>query len=124
MFEFVPGFHHSIVFILPSFSLPWLKAFRPVGDSVSNDSVEQLLVEISPARPITVSWANLSDAAADFTMERGGLEPGQRMQPGSVYRAWPVSQSRTNMAFGPQQRWSIIAPLSIYDRYTATQSAK
>ena len=53
-FEFVSGFHHSIVFLLPAFSLPWLKAIRPVGDSVSSDSVEQLLVEITPVCRVTV----------------------------------------------------------------------
>ena len=25
-FDFVPGFHHAIVFLLPAFSLSWLKA--------------------------------------------------------------------------------------------------
>ena len=54
-FEFVPRFHHAIVFLLPAFSLSWLKAIRPVGDSVSSDSVEQLLVEITPVCPVTVT---------------------------------------------------------------------
>ena len=54
-FEFVPGFHHPIVFLLPAFSLSWLKAIRPIGDSVSSDSVEQLLVEISSVRHVTVT---------------------------------------------------------------------
>jgi hypothetical protein len=40
---------------LPAFSLPWLKAIWPVGGSVSSDSVEQLLVEISSALPGTVT---------------------------------------------------------------------
>ena len=39
-FEFVPGFHHAIVFLLPAFSLSWFKAIRPIGDSVSSDGVE------------------------------------------------------------------------------------
>ena len=44
-FELVPRLHHSIVFFLPAFSLAWLEAIGPVGDSVSSDSVEQLIVE-------------------------------------------------------------------------------
>ena len=54
-FEFVPGLHHSIVFLLPAFSLSWLKAIRPVSDSMSSDSVEQLLVEITPVCAVTVA---------------------------------------------------------------------
>ena len=44
-FELVPGFHHSIVLLLPAFSLPWFKAIGSIGDSMCSNSVEQLIVE-------------------------------------------------------------------------------
>lgn len=54
-FEFVPWLHHVIVFLLLAFSLSWLKAIRPVGDSMSSDSIEQLLAKIAPVCPVTVT---------------------------------------------------------------------
>jgi hypothetical protein len=54
-FEFVSGFHHSIVFLLPAFSLAWLKAIWSVGDSMSCDSVEQLLVRMESLVTVTVA---------------------------------------------------------------------
>jgi len=44
-FEFVLGFHHSIVFLLPAFPLPWFEAIRAIGNSMGRHSVEQLIVE-------------------------------------------------------------------------------
>ena len=39
-FEFVSGFHHSIIFLLSAFPLTWFKAIRSVGNSMSGNSVE------------------------------------------------------------------------------------
>lgn len=47
-FHLMPGFHHSIIFLLPAFSLARFKAIGSVGDAMGCDGVEQLLVE-SPA---------------------------------------------------------------------------
>ena len=44
-FELVPGFHHSIVLLLPAFPLPRFKAIGSIGHSMRGDSVEQLAVE-------------------------------------------------------------------------------
>ena len=54
-FEFVSGFHHSIVLLLSAFPLPWLKAIGPIGDSMRRDSVEQLIIETLAARPAAIA---------------------------------------------------------------------
>ncbi len=39
-FEFVPGLHHSIVFLLPAFSLARFETIRAVSNAVSCDGVD------------------------------------------------------------------------------------
>lgn len=43
-FEHLPRLHHTIVFLLPPLSLPWLEAIGSVGDSMGSRCVEQLVV--------------------------------------------------------------------------------
>ena len=49
-FELVPWLHHSIVLLLSAFSLAWFNAIGSVSDPMSNDSVEQPIVEAAAAR--------------------------------------------------------------------------
>src|SRR6476619_1325872 len=49
-FELVPRLHHSIVFLLPAFSLAGFKAIGSVRDPMRNDSIKQPIVESSAAR--------------------------------------------------------------------------
>jgi hypothetical protein len=54
MFELIPWLHHSIVFLLPAFSLTWFKAIRSVSNPMSSDGVEQPIIECSAARRAAV----------------------------------------------------------------------
>jgi hypothetical protein len=54
-FECFPGFHHSIVLLLPASSLARLKAIRTIGHAMSCKSVEQLLVEMVSVCAVTVA---------------------------------------------------------------------
>ena len=54
-FELVSRLHHSVVFLLPAFSLPWLEAIGPIGDSMSSDSLKQLVVETSTSHRTAVA---------------------------------------------------------------------
>jgi hypothetical protein len=52
-FVYVPWFHHSIVFLLPAFSLAWLQAIGTIGHSMSCKSVEQLWVAMASVCTVT-----------------------------------------------------------------------
>jgi hypothetical protein len=52
-FDHVPGLKHRVVFLGPSFSQSRFDSIRTVGNSMSGDGVEHLLVEILPSRSIT-----------------------------------------------------------------------
>ena len=54
-FDLVSGFHHSIVFLLSSFSLAWFKAIWPICDTMCCDGIEQLFVEIKSFFAVTLS---------------------------------------------------------------------
>jgi hypothetical protein len=54
-FELVSRLHHSIVLLLPAFSLPWFKSIGSIGDAMSSDSVKQLIVETSTAHRTAVA---------------------------------------------------------------------
>ena len=43
-FDFMPGLHLTIVFLLPAFSQARLKATRTVGNGMSCDGIQQLFV--------------------------------------------------------------------------------
>ncbi len=49
-FDLIPGFHHSIVFLLPTFSQARFKPIGSIGNAMSCDGVEQLLEEAVAVR--------------------------------------------------------------------------
>ena len=49
-FELVPWLHHSIILLLSAFSLAWFNAIGSVSNPMSDDSVEQPIVEAAAAR--------------------------------------------------------------------------
>ena len=44
-FNLVPRFHHAIVLLLSAFALPWLESIGAIGDTMSSNGVEKLLIE-------------------------------------------------------------------------------
>ena len=71
-FDFVPWLHHSIVFLLPAFSLARFKAIGSIGDSMSGDGIEQLFVEMSVGAPShgRLAWQSMAE-----TLPVSGLRP-------------------------------------------------
>lgn len=44
-FDFVPGFHQSVVVFGPAFGLAWFKPVWPIADSMLGNDMEQVLIE-------------------------------------------------------------------------------
>ncbi|MDZ4684172.1 MAG: hypothetical protein SH850_03730 [Planctomycetaceae bacterium] len=47
-FGFVPWFHQAVVVLGSSFGLSWLESIRPIGDAVSGDGLQQVLINHFP----------------------------------------------------------------------------